>query len=131
MKEHEEIFNNILSSLHDLTQNGEITWSINHVNNDLIFEFIGEDNTKYTIKYEWRFGNDGWDLRGGDLHIKGKEEISLWKWKWEKLVKIQKLMLSNYEFKPNDSDVIKNLKDMSNSISKMGQRDNKITQIFN
>lgn len=131
MKEHEEIFNSILDNLHDLTQNGEITWTINHVHNDLTFEFIGEDNTKYTLKYEWRFGNDGWALNGGDLKIKGKEDISLWKWKWKKLDKIEKLMLSNYEFKPNDLDVIKNLKDMANSISKIGQRNNKIEKIFN
>ena len=129
MKEHEEIFNNILDNLHDLTQNGEITWIANRNNNDLTFEFIGEDSTKYTLMYQWRFGNDGWALSGGDLKIKGKEDISLWKWKWKKLDKIEKVMLSNYEFKPNELDVIKNLKDMANSISKIGQRNNKIEKI--
>ncbi len=130
MKEHEEIFTKIIDNLLKFTRNGDIHWNPIRNKNELKFEFIGDDETKYSMKFEWSFGNDGWKLKGGDLNINGKESIFLWDWKWKKLEDLKNILLSTYPFNPDDSNVLKNLRDMADSISKSGNRDNKISEIL-
>ncbi len=131
MTDYKEIFNNIIDTLYTLTEGGSIVWSSERKNNTMKFEFIGDDKTKYTLEYQWIFGNDGWYIRGGDLMINGKENISLYEWKWKNLSKLKKILLDDYDFKPNESDIIKNLESMANGISISDQRERKIFSIVN
>jgi hypothetical protein len=130
--DHKDIFNNIINTLYTLTKSKSISWTISvRKNNSIKFEFIGDDKTKYSIEYEWKFGNDGWTLYGGDLKMEGKENITLYKWKWDILSKLKDILLEDKDFSPDESNVIKNLESMANGISIIHQRDLKISDIVN